>query len=77
MKKAKLHQQLFNRKKLAYPLIMGGLFLSSGFAYAAEAEANLNAPAQELSEEDKIQQEKIAARLKEIDAEAKAAAKTV
>ncbi|WP_020167651.1 MULTISPECIES: alginate export family protein [Methylotenera] len=75
MKKAKLHQQLFNKKKLAYPLIMGSLFLSSGFTYAAEAEATLSAPTQELSEEDRIQQEKVAARLKEIDAEAKAAAK--
>jgi len=75
VKKAKLHQQLFNKKKLAYPLIMGSLFLSSGFTYAAEAEATLSAPTQELSEEDRIQQEKVAARLKEIDAEAKAAAK--
>jgi len=75
VKKAKLHQQLFNKKKLAYPFILGGIFLSSGFAYAAEAEATLTEPAQELSQEDKIQKEKIAARLKELDAEAKAAAK--
>ncbi|MES2580683.1 MAG: alginate export family protein [Pseudomonadota bacterium] len=69
----KKHNKLFNKKKLAYPLIASSLFLTSGFVYAAEAE--LNAPAQEYTQDEKDQQEKVAARLKEIDAEAKAAAK--
>lgn len=69
----KKHNKLFNKKKLAYPLIASSLFLTSGFIYAAEAE--LNAPAQEYTQDEKDQQEKVAARLKEIDAEAKAAAK--
>lgn len=74
----KIDNKLFNKKKLAYPLIASSLLLTSGFVFAAEAESNASAQALTQDEqviEDKTQQEKIAARLAEIDAEAKAAAK--
>jgi hypothetical protein len=62
-------------KKLVKPLLISGLFLSGGFAYANEAEVKLSENTQQSasSVEDLEQQEKIQARLNEIAAEAKAA----
>lgn len=76
----KIQKKLFNKKKLAYPLIASSLFLTGGLAFAAEGESNVSESAQGYTQdanlaEEKAQQEKIAARLKEIDAEAKSAAK--
>lgn len=63
--------------KLAKPLLISGLFLSGSFAYANEAEIKLadNTAQATSSVEDLEQQEKVKARLKEIAAEEKAAAK--
>lgn len=65
-------------KKLAQPLLISSLLLSSGFAHANEAEIKLadNTTQTTKSIEDLEQEEKVKARLKEIADEAKAAAKT-
>lgn len=62
-------------KKLVKPLLISGLFLSGGFAYANEAEVKLseNTQQSEISIEDLEQQTKIQARLNEIAAEEKTA----
>lgn len=64
-------------KKLAKPLLISGLFLSGSFAYANEAEIKLAENTQQATSsiEDLEQQAKVKARLNEIVAEEKAAAK--
>lgn len=64
--------------RLAKPLLISGLFLSTEFAYANEAEVKLAENQQQqttISIEEAEQQEKVKARLKEIADEAKTAAK--
>lgn len=72
----KIDNKLFNKKILAYPLLASSVLLANGYVHSAEAESNkTQAVTQSTAAEDAEQKEKVRARLAEIDAEAKAAAK--